>query len=201
VEVMVAVVVINHLKNFNMKVTRDIIACQNFENEFADKNGKFIIYTKKSDDKFCVVFWIDEENILGIHHFPSIGDDSDKCEIVSKLIAIKMLLKVGNNDLKPDNDDKSLVFFGIIPHVGVLLKVFVDYGVVSDGVLALPNDIDERFIQSDFDYDEKTFELFSKMLLNVFNEYEDYEKSSKVWKHYTEVKQQKNWVNECIETI
>jgi hypothetical protein len=174
-----------------MKVTREIIACQDFDSEYAHKGGKFIIYTKKIEHKFCVVFWVDESNILGIHHFPGINDDKDKCDIVSKLIAIKMLLKVNNNDLKPDDDDPSMVFFGEISHVGVLLKVFADYGVVSNGLLSLPRDIDEKFIHSDYEYDEETFELFSKMLITIFNDYEDYEKSSKVWKHYKKVKEEK----------
>jgi hypothetical protein len=37
------------------------------------------------------------------------------------------------------------------------------------------------------------------MLVNLFNEFEDYEKSSKVWNHYIKVKEEKNWTNSTLE--
>ncbi len=182
-----------------MKVTREIISCQEFDNEMGDKSGKFVLYSKVIDEKFCIVSWVDEMNTLAIQFFPNIADEPGKCEMVKKMVALKMLLKVHNNDWKPDNEDPSMVFFGKIPHVIGLFSVLIEYGVVTNGAIAVPKDIDEMFINSDFNYDEETFEMFSKMLVNLFNEFEDYEKSSKVWNHYIKVKEQKNWTNSSLE--
>jgi len=199
-EVVIQVVeVINNLKTNNMKVTREILSCQGFDNEMGDKTGKFVLYSKVVDEKFCIVSWVDEMDTLAIQFFPNIADEPDRCEMVKKLVAIKMLLKVHNNDWKPDGEDPSIVFFGKIPHMVALFSVLVEYGVVMNGAISVPKDIDEMFLNSDFNYDEETFEMFSKMLVNLFNEFEDYEKSSKVWNHYIKVKEEKNWTNSSLE--
>lgn len=179
-----------------MKVTRDIIACQKFDFKFTEKKGRFTVFAKSIDDLFCVLFWIDNSETLVVHHFPTIGEDKEKCLFLAKVLAMKMLTMVNNDEVECDNNDDSIVFFGKVPNLLVLLNIFVEFNVIQNGNLSIPLDIDERFINSDYEYDEETFDVMYKMLIHLFNEHEDYEKAQKVWTHYTNVRKEKNWANE-----
>jgi len=136
---------------------------------------------------------------LSIHKYPNMSD-KDACKLVFNLLSVKLSIQTENYDYDFAKDDPSAVFMGKVENVLKLFAIFRDFGVVRD-TISIPSGYHNEFINSNYKYDEETFDLMSKMLITIYNSEEQFEKSKQVWEHYNKVRKEKNWVNEYCEII
>jgi hypothetical protein len=183
-----------------MKVTDEIISSQGFTTSIKDGLGKFSMFTKSNGENFFIVIWFKETMMMQIHKFPMIGEDKLKRELVTKLLEIKISLEIHITQSHENDDDPSVIFYDKVPNVLTFFLIIVQQGVVLDNV-SLPQNIVDQYLESDYEYDEQTFDGFTKLLITMFNSVDEYENSSKVWNHYQRIRQEKNWTNEYFQIL
>lgn len=183
-----------------MKVYPEIIKVQGFC-EYKSKTKNVVIFTKEvNDDLLFIITWNGDTNRVSVHRWQNNNNSDISFEMVTKLFLVKCSLQMELNNFNFTEDDPSVVFDGEIKNIIQLFKLFVDVNIMDNDV-NIPNNIDENFFNDEYEYDEMTFDLTSKMLISMFNGQEEYEKSKKIWNHYLAIRDKNNWTNTFCEII
>lgn len=182
-----------------MKVYPEIIKVQGFC-EYKSKTKNVVIFTKEINDILFIVTWNGDTNYMSVHRWKDNNESGISFEVVTKLFLVKCSFQMELNDFNFTKDDPAVIFEGEVKNILQLFKLFSDVQIMGNDV-NIPHNINENFFNDGYEYDEMTFDLTSKMLISMYNEQEEYEKSKMIWNHYVETREKNKWNNSFCEII